>query len=305
MSDLETLGLPFNATVDEIKQTYRFLVKTCHPDIFPDNPDANARFIAITRAYERLLEARTHSAPSNDEDKKRQVFKQVIQLDLFQLLNGTDVTLTEASNVCSACEGTGLVRCDHEIDCSWCMGNGYTFARQGIIRLKVLCTPCNGTGKTEWRPCDVCGGTGLTGTGDGGIHIPADTLPETELFFEGRARRPDGRVADLNVQVKLKEGIYSVDGLDIETRLQLDFSDIVLGGRFKIRLPRGGMVEVVVKPGSFPGKVLRFKDQGFSMEDMRGEFRVILEALPLDLANPAVVQALKALKQASTSRLKA
>ena len=50
----EALGLSKTATADEIKKAYRKLVRSSHPDLHPDDKGAEARFKAISAAYELL-----------------------------------------------------------------------------------------------------------------------------------------------------------------------------------------------------------------------------------------------------------
>ncbi|HSG53937.1 MAG TPA: DnaJ domain-containing protein, partial [Paracoccaceae bacterium] len=50
----EVLGLTKAATADDIKKAYRRLVRTSHPDLHPDDAGAEARFKAISAAYDLL-----------------------------------------------------------------------------------------------------------------------------------------------------------------------------------------------------------------------------------------------------------
>ena len=50
----ETLGLKPTATEDEIKKSYRLLAKRYHPDKNKNDPNAQSKFIEITKAYEVL-----------------------------------------------------------------------------------------------------------------------------------------------------------------------------------------------------------------------------------------------------------
>src|SRR4051794_16634712 len=55
MSDhYKTLGVPRNASADEIKKAYRKLVRETHPDKHPDDPAAEERFKQIAQANEIL-----------------------------------------------------------------------------------------------------------------------------------------------------------------------------------------------------------------------------------------------------------
>jgi len=54
MDYYKILGIPEQADADQIKQAYRKLAKKYHPDLNPDNPDAETRFKEVAEAYEVL-----------------------------------------------------------------------------------------------------------------------------------------------------------------------------------------------------------------------------------------------------------
>ncbi|MCC5821744.1 MAG: DnaJ domain-containing protein [Phycisphaerales bacterium] len=62
----QTLGVPRDATPDQIRGAYRRLARELHPDVSP-LPDAAARFAAVAEAYELLTDpARSFSTPAPD-----------------------------------------------------------------------------------------------------------------------------------------------------------------------------------------------------------------------------------------------
>ena len=53
----EQLGVPRNASADEIKRAYRSKVQAMHPDKHPDDPFATTRFQQIQESYDILSDA--------------------------------------------------------------------------------------------------------------------------------------------------------------------------------------------------------------------------------------------------------
>jgi uncharacterized membrane protein YidH (DUF202 family) len=52
-----------DATIDEVKRSYRRLARKYHPDVNP-SPDAQENFIAVTEAYEFIMRKLTQPQPS-------------------------------------------------------------------------------------------------------------------------------------------------------------------------------------------------------------------------------------------------
>jgi hypothetical protein len=50
----DALGLPAQASLQEIKRAYREAVKEAHPDLHPEDPTATTRFRRVQEAYESL-----------------------------------------------------------------------------------------------------------------------------------------------------------------------------------------------------------------------------------------------------------
>lgn len=55
------LGLKKTASADEIKKAYRKIARTSHPDLHPDDADAEARFKAASNAYDLLRDPETRA----------------------------------------------------------------------------------------------------------------------------------------------------------------------------------------------------------------------------------------------------
>ena len=58
----EILGVPKNATQDDIKKAYRKLVKEYHPDLHPNDPNCANQFKEINEANEVLSDEKKRSS---------------------------------------------------------------------------------------------------------------------------------------------------------------------------------------------------------------------------------------------------
>lgn len=57
----QTLGVDRSASADDIKKAYRKLARDHHPDVNPDDPEAEARFKELAKAYEVLSDPEARS----------------------------------------------------------------------------------------------------------------------------------------------------------------------------------------------------------------------------------------------------
>ena len=57
----EVLGLDRNASDEDIKKAYRRLAKKYHPDLNPDNKEAEAKFKEVNEAYQVLSNAQARA----------------------------------------------------------------------------------------------------------------------------------------------------------------------------------------------------------------------------------------------------
>jgi len=67
-SAYEVLGVESDADLSTIRDAYRRLAKTAHPDLHPDDPTAHERFLAIQAAYEVLSDPDRRAAHDSDPD---------------------------------------------------------------------------------------------------------------------------------------------------------------------------------------------------------------------------------------------
>ncbi|EOY15360.1 Chaperone protein DNAj, putative isoform 1 [Theobroma cacao] len=191
----EILGVPENATRDEIKKAYRALAKKYHPDANKNNPSAKRKFQEITDAYETLQDAkkrreydRTHVRSSEDtefgadgaqgfrfydasgargfrysyqtnfSDSFSKIFSEIFQDEMDQF--APDIQTELLLSFSEAAKGCTKDLCfDAFVPCDSCDGRGYP------LNAKVkVCPTCRGTGMVTIPPftstCNTCKGSG-------------------------------------------------------------------------------------------------------------------------------------------------
>ncbi|MDD1747771.1 MAG: molecular chaperone DnaJ [Methanomassiliicoccales archaeon] len=175
----EVLGVPKNATLDQIKQAYRALARKYHPDVTKeDKAHAEERFKEISEAYEVLV-----------DDEKRKLYDQYGHSGLTgQFSNGgfqwSDFThATDLRDIFGDMGGFGFggsifdalfgfggrgqqgphmgqsLRYDIEITLEEAAAGG---KREVSIPRSVTCEACHGTGAKDGKvqTCPSCGGKG-------------------------------------------------------------------------------------------------------------------------------------------------
>ena len=187
------LGVAASASQDEIKAAYRRLALATHPDRHPDDPDAEARFRAISTAYALL----------SDPAQRARYDTQRLLPDVLMGGQGQGVSLQTAKDLLAAVVGDvfgrqrrerrrgrdirytltvelaqAVLGGEHEITfeapgtCSTCGGSG---SRPGG-RPPVTCPLCQGRGEVKgdgflrrYSPCGRCGGVGACAAGGAGV----------------------------------------------------------------------------------------------------------------------------------------
>ncbi|NLF04621.1 MAG: DnaJ domain-containing protein, partial [Actinomycetales bacterium] len=159
----EILGVPRDASTEQIKKAYRKLAREHHPDVAGENGDAD-RFKEITRAYEVL-----------SSDEKRRSYDMGVDpsapgggagatfgfQDIFETFFGAAAGATARGPVPRARRGQdALVRID--IDLSEA---AFGTHRELQVDTAVVCPTCAGSccrPGTSPRTCEVCQGRGQT-----------------------------------------------------------------------------------------------------------------------------------------------
>lgn len=191
----ELLGVPRDASTDEIKSAFRRLARKFHPDVNPDDPEAEEKFKNIGEAYAVLSDpnkrrefdqfGRVSDLPPDMGDfggiseifemffgagAARRRGPQVIHgsdlqvdavVDLKEVVSGAKRTLSfDRHETCGDCNGSGAKAGTSPKTCPDCGGSGVvvqlTNTFMGQIRRTAPCGKCSGDGQIIESPCPTC-----------------------------------------------------------------------------------------------------------------------------------------------------
>ncbi|MGD0998385.1 MAG: J domain-containing protein [Thermoleophilia bacterium] len=173
----DVLGVGRDAGDAEIKKSFRALARQFHPDVNPDDPDAEARFKELAEAYEVLSNDQSRAAYDRygfDGLRGQAVpdFSQFGFADLFDVFFGGDpfgsvLRGAGASGPWGASAMAGSPRGDDvEVEVELDLVEAVFGASRDVeVRADIACETCGGSGAkpgTGRESCPQCGGTGRT-----------------------------------------------------------------------------------------------------------------------------------------------
>ncbi|MCI5073297.1 molecular chaperone DnaJ [bacterium] len=180
----EILSVSKTATAIEIKKAYRVLARQYHPDLNPDNQEAETKFKECSEAYEVLR-----------DEKKRAIYDQYGHAGLnqqgFSGFNNMDDVFSSFGDIFDSFFGGGFSSGsrrqgprrgnDLQVQCSISFKEAVFGCEKEIeIEREVTCQTCDGQGHDkEHEPvtCDQCQGYGQVQQNQGFISI-ARTCPQ-------------------------------------------------------------------------------------------------------------------------------
>jgi molecular chaperone DnaJ len=285
----KVLDVDRSASAAEIKKAYRKLARKSHPDVNPDNAEAEQKFKEIQEAYAVL----------SDKDKRK-------QYDTYGQVDGIpDMGFDPFRRASSTWRDAGGVRVEYgdferggggfqdlgdifgelfgrgrssrarrqpqrgsdqeiEIEISFVDAVRGTTVTIPVQR-QVICSSCSGSGATDGGPCPRCHGSGvLISTERLRVKIPEGVAPGQRVRVAGKGAegRMGGKPGDLFVRVRVTpHSFFERDGDNIHTTVPVTFSEAYKGGEIEVGTVHGP-VRAKVPPGTDSGRTFRLRGKG-------------------------------------------
>jgi len=251
------LGVQSNAKQEEIRNAYRQLAKTLHPDLNPGNKQAEQRFKEVAAAYELI-----------GDEKKRQAYDQgKAQEEAMRARQSAD-----ARHFYYETQGP-------DFESGYSQGFSFEDLFGEAIRKRTKKGPIAGEDeiyRMEVDLADIVRGAEREITLPSGKHlrvkIPPGVSEGTRLRFAGQGGPgiQGGPPGHVYVELSIKSSpLFHREGSDLEMELPITLSEAVNGTT--VRVPTlDGVVMLTIPSGLSSGARLRVKGKGIPV---RGEAR--------------------------------
>jgi curved DNA-binding protein len=302
----DILGVPRNASADEIKKAHRKLVRQYHPDVNKNNAGATEKFKEVQEAYDVLSDPPKRK--NYDQFGHAGVGVEGAQgADPFEAFrraqqgrggprewrSGPNTTVEDfdfsggggAGNFSDIFEqlfgagaragggggrsgARGRMRPEPPPQRGADVEHGVTLTFEQAARGTTLPLQISRDGKLE--------------TID--VKIPSGVKDGSRIRIKGRGQQSNGQAGDLFIITRVSEHPYfKRDGLDVNLDLPLSFYEAMMGT--KLEVPTlDGPVTLTIPAGTSSGAKLRIKGRGVTRGDDKGDQFVITRiVVPKDL----------------------
>jgi DnaJ-class molecular chaperone len=280
----KALGLAKGASANDIKKAYRKLVRTSHPDLHPDDAGAEARFKAISAAYDILKDPETRTrfdAGEIDglgaEQPQRQYYRDFAGGDegTYQQRRGAGPEMDPSDIFAEILRNRGRGARSESF-------GGQGFSARGQDARYTLEVAFLDAARGAETPITLPDGNSLA------VKIPPGTEDGQTLRLRGKGSPGfgDGPPGDAFITISVRpHAVFRRDGDDIVLTLPITIDEAVIGG--KVTAPTiDGPVGLTIPAGASSGRTLRLRGRGVARKGQKtkGDQRVELQiVMPPDI----------------------
>ncbi len=267
------LGVSRSAGRDEIKKAYRNLARKYHPDVNPDNKQAEEKFKEINEAYEVL----------SDPDSRAKYDRLGASWRSYQQAGAGDFDWSAWTQ--------------GNVDLDDLFGGGRSGGRGGfsdffeaVFGRQRSARP----GQDITREAEITlheayhGTTRILQISDGRrleVKIPSGSKTGTRVRIRGQGGKGRGGGRDGNLYLKLKvapDSDFEVEGDNLRTTASLDLYTAVLGGSVEVTTLKG-ILKLKVPRETQNGKTFRLRGQGMPKRNRPDSFGDLYVTVVVDL----------------------
>ncbi len=135
----KVLGLNKNATADDIKRAYKTLAKKYHPDLNPNDRNAEEKMKELNVAYDTLLKAGNVKPIPEPPPKTSSTIYDIWEILFPNTSKKTDDNKNIVLEPCPDCDGTGEQYIKRNLPF-------------GTVCESIICKRCQGKGKIIKNP---------------------------------------------------------------------------------------------------------------------------------------------------------
>jgi DnaJ-class molecular chaperone len=284
------LGVPRNASAEDIKQSYRKLAKKLHPDLNPGNKKAEHSFKEVSAAYDLLSDPEKKARFDRGEidasgaERQQPFYKAYAEGEegaRYRRFDGDESPFADDlfADLFRGRAGSRQTFRMRGADVSYSLEVDFLEAANGVTRRVTL---------ADGKTLDV---TIPPGTEDG------QTL---RLKGQGQPGMGGAPAGDAFIAIHIRpHPFFTRTGNDIHVELPVSLSEAVLGG--SVNLPTiDGKVALKIPAGSNSGTVLRLKGKGVlgQATRQRGDQLVKLMVMLPDRIDPELKEFVERWSQA-------
>ncbi len=262
----KVLGIDKNATEKDVKNAYRKLARKLHPDVNPNDKDAQRKFQEINEANEVL---------SDPEKRKKydQYGKDWKHADQFENARQSQQSSYGNSGGGQPFSGGGFG--DHDFSDFFSSMFGGASQSSGRSRTKYRGQDLNAELNLDLKDAYITHQQTLTVNAKNiRINIPAGIENGQTIKITGHGSRGvnGGPNGDLYIKFSIaNDPKFKRAGNDLYSTIDLDLYTAILGGELMIDT-LSGKVKVPVKPETQNGTKVKLKGKGFPLYKKEGQF---------------------------------